>query len=96
MRKRDETSLVEALEEYFEHAGIKKRVRQASIINEWSELVGARIAEVTQPQSISQTGILFVKVRSAAWMQELQLMTPAIVKQLRENGKRVRNIYWHA
>ena len=90
------TSLGEALEQYFQRHGIKRRIEQAGAIPEWAELVGARIAEVTTPRQVTQDGTLFVTVKTAAWMQELQLMEPAIREQLGKRGKNIRRIVWRA
>jgi predicted nucleic acid-binding Zn ribbon protein len=67
---------------------------QASVVEEWATLVGPKIASVTTPDAVAPDGALFVRVRSAAWMQELQLMSPAILKQLGEHGKKIKRIVW--
>ena len=90
------TPLGEALEHYFKRHGIKRRVQQASIVPEWPELVGAKIAEVTTPREVRRDGTLVVSVKTAAWMQELQLMGPQIREQLAARGKKIRRIVWRA
>ena len=90
------TSLSEALDRYFRRHGIKKRVSQAGVVADWPDLVGERISEVTTPLEVRSDGTLVVSVKSAAWMQELQMMEPAIREQLAKNGKRVRKIVWRA
>ena len=87
-------SLEEALKAYLRKAGIKRRIDQASVIPEWPELVGPQIAAVTVPYLVTQDGKLFVGVASAAWMQELQLMSPEILKKLGARGKKIRRIVW--
>lgn len=94
MFSKDRHSISAAISDYLEKSGLKKRVETASVIPEWPELVGAKIAEVTTPESVTQDGRLFVRVASAAWTQELQLMTPTILRQLRSRGKNIRHIYW--
>lgn len=96
MKNKGGTPLGEALERYFEHRGIKRRMVQASVVPDWAELVGTRIAEVTTPHEVLRDGTLVVSVKSAAWMQELQLMSPEILKQLGKRGKRIRRIMWRA
>jgi predicted nucleic acid-binding Zn ribbon protein len=88
--------LGDALDKYLARRGIKRRIEDASVVPEWAELVGPQIAEVTTPHEVRQDGTLVVGVASAAWMQELQLMEPMIVKQLRERGKKIRRVYWTA
>lgn len=90
------TSLGEALEKYFERHGIKRRVRQASVVPEWEELVGTQIAEVTTPREVLRDGTLIVTVTSSAWLQELQMMSPEILRQLGRRGKGIKRILWRA
>ncbi len=94
-RKRG-TPLGEALDSYFEHRGIKRRIVQASVVPDWAELVGAKIAEVATPHEVLRDGTLVVSVKSAAWMQELQLMSPEILRQLGRQGRPIKRIMWVA
>jgi predicted nucleic acid-binding Zn ribbon protein len=77
-------------------SGLAARVEQAAIIPEWSSLVGEQIAAVTDPMSITADGTLFVNVTTNAWMNELSLMEPELLRAL--NGKMgrapVRRIRW--
>ena len=86
----------EALAGYFADKGIARRVKQAAVISDWADLVGVQIAKVTKPLSIAADGTLFVAVSSAAWMQELQLMAPLIIRQLGKKGRKVKRIVWRA
>ena len=95
-KKRRGMPIGEALDKYFESHGIKRRIQQASIIPEWPQLVGPKIAEVTTPHEVLQNGTLVVSVTSAAWMQELQMMSPEIIRQLARRGKRIKRILWRA
>jgi predicted nucleic acid-binding Zn ribbon protein len=94
-KKTTPTPLSEALTSYFKQAGLTKRVQQAGIIEEWAELVGPQIARVTEPDSITPDGVLRVRVATAAWANELSLMSPRILARL--NGGRagrVKEIRW--
>jgi predicted nucleic acid-binding Zn ribbon protein len=87
--------LAEALTSYFKQAGLTKRVQQAGIIEEWAELVGPQIAMVTAPDSITPDGMLRVRVASAAWANELSLMSPKILARLNAGRSgRVKQIRW--
>lgn len=94
--KGDATPLGDALDQYLKRSGIKRRVDQASVIPEWPELVGPKIAEVTTPLAVLEGGILVVAVSSAAWMQELHLLSPMILEKLGVRGKKIRRILWRA
>jgi predicted nucleic acid-binding Zn ribbon protein len=87
--------LAEALTSYFKQAGLTKRVQQAGIIEEWAELVGPQIARVTEPDSITPDGVLRVRVATAAWANELSLMSPRILARLNAGRSgRVKQIRW--
>ena len=87
--------LADALTSYFKQSGLTKRVQQAGIIEEWAELVGPQIALVTEPDSITPDGVLRVRVTTAAWANELSLMSPKILARLNAGRSgRVKQIRW--
>jgi hypothetical protein len=51
----------------------------------WRRIVGARIAERTEPGMI-RAGVLTVSAASAVWVQELSLLSDEIVMRLRAGG----------
>ena len=77
-------------------SGIAARVEQAGIIPEWSSLVGTQIAAVTEPMSITADGTLFVNVTTNAWMNELSLMEPELLRALnvKEGRVPVKRLRW--
>jgi predicted nucleic acid-binding Zn ribbon protein len=94
--KRRPIRLEEALDAYFARSGIKRRVAQARVVAEWKTLVGPAIADVTTAHAVTADGTLHVSVKTAAWMQELQLMSPTILRQLHQRGKHIKRIVWRA
>ena len=89
-------SLGDVLAGVLARAGIAERVEQAGIIPEWGTLVGPQIAAVTEPKSISADGTLFVHVTTNAWMMELSLMEPELLRALnaKEGRAEVRRVRW--
>ena len=82
-RKKDRPRPIgEALTNFLERSGISRRVEQASVIPEWSALVGQQIAQVTEPLSIARDGTLFVAVKTSAWMNELSLLEPQLLASI--------------
>jgi predicted nucleic acid-binding Zn ribbon protein len=65
------TAIGDLLASVLANAGIADRVEQAAIVPEWASLVGAQIAAVTEPLSITPDGTLFVSVATHGWMTEL-------------------------
>ncbi|HXV86263.1 MAG TPA: DUF721 domain-containing protein [Gemmatimonadales bacterium] len=80
---------------YLARSGYADRLAQAGVVADWAALVGPTVAAVTAPEAVSRDGTLFVRVATAPWMQELQLMTPEIMRRLGPSG-RVKRIVWRA
>jgi predicted nucleic acid-binding Zn ribbon protein len=76
--------------------GIAERVIQAGVIPEWPSLVGQQIAAVTTPKSITANGTMFVEVTTNAWMNELSLLEPELLRSLNTKPGRgpIRRIRW--
>ena len=81
-RRSRPTPLGDVLAGVLAQAGIAARVEQAAVVPEWASLVGAQIAAVTEPMSITGDGTLFVAVQSHGWMTELSLMEPVLLEAL--------------
>lgn len=94
MSNKGQRTVGDTLKEYFGRRGLVRRIRDAGVVNEWAGLVGEQVARVTEPDSVDRNGTLRVRVRSAAWMQELQLMSPTIIRELAKKGSRVKRIHW--
>jgi predicted nucleic acid-binding Zn ribbon protein len=94
--RRKPQRISEALSSFLTQSGLTERVEQAAIIPEWASLVGPEIAAVTEPLSISRDGTLFVAVRTNAWMTELSLMEPQLLRTINAKPDRpqVRTIHW--
>jgi len=90
------SSVADVLARVLAEAGIAERVEQAAVVPEWPSLVGEAVAAVTAPLLITSDGTLFVAVTTNAWMTELSLMEPELLRAI--NGKPgrppVRKIRW--
>jgi len=83
--------LADALQAWIKRTGLVKRMDQAVVLEEWAELVGPQIAKVTAPEGVSQDGVLRVRVATAPWASELQMMTSKIIGRL-NTGRPARPI----
>jgi len=94
--KKRPSSIADVLADVLKDTGIAARVEQAGIIPEWSALVGPQIANVTEPMSITADGTLFVNVTTNAWMNELSLLEPELLRALNGKSERapVKRIRW--
>ena len=95
-RKRKPEAIGRIVADVLGERGLAKRLEQAEIIPEWPKLVGVQIAAVTQPQSITADGTLFVHVTTNAWMNELSLLEPELLRSINAKPERsaVRRIRW--
>ena len=88
-RKAKPTPIGEAIKAYTAKAGLARRIDLAQAVEDWAERVGTQIAAVTRAESVTPDGILRVRVPSAAWANELSLMTPKILAKMNA-GRRGR------
>jgi len=63
--------------------GITDQVRAGRVITEWSDLVGAKIAQRTRPDGVVDR-VLWVEVATSAWLHELNLLRSQLLAGLRE------------
>lgn len=75
-------ALGDALSSFLAKAGISTRVEQANAVTDWAAVAGPQIANVTSAKSVTADGTLFVAVRTNAWMSELSLMEPELLRKL--------------
>lgn len=95
-KRRRPSSISDVLASVLAESGVAARIEQATIIPEWASLVGPQIAAVTTPQSITADGTLFVAVTTNAWMMELSMMEPDLLRALnaKEGRVAVSKIRW--
>jgi predicted nucleic acid-binding Zn ribbon protein len=88
--------IADALDAFLKQAGLTERVEQAKIVPEWPSLVGPQIASVTAPIGIAVDGTLVVAVETSAWMNELSLMEPELLRTLNASRgrSRIKRIRW--
>jgi predicted nucleic acid-binding Zn ribbon protein len=94
--KKKPSALGDVLAGVLRDSGVAERVEQAGLIPEWPALVGPQIASVTEPMSITADGTMFVQVTTNAWMNELSLMEPELLRALNAKPGRapVKRIRW--
>jgi predicted nucleic acid-binding Zn ribbon protein len=63
--------------------GLEKRLLERRVIENWPELAGPDIARFAKAMRV-QRGILYLKVESAAWSQELLFLKPKILERVNE------------
>ena len=63
--------------------GITDEIRANRVLTEWAELVGAKIAARTRPDGVTDR-LLWIEVATSAWLQELNLLRPQLLRGLIE------------
>ena len=81
-RKGQPTSIADVMAAVLAQKGMTERIAQVGAIDEWADVVGAQIASVTEPLSITADGVLWVRVSTAPWMNELSLLAPTLLQRL--------------
>jgi predicted nucleic acid-binding Zn ribbon protein len=89
MRGGDPTRLGDALGAFLRKHGLDEEVAGQEAVERWAEVVGERIAAAARPTGMAR-GVLYVEVRSSAWMSELSTMRREILSRLNAGRKEGR------
>jgi len=79
----------EVLERFLRERGVREQVSRFEALERWDEAVGEKIAEVAKAVRVDG-GVLFVEVRSSAWMMELEMMKGEVLERLNEGRNQGR------
>jgi hypothetical protein len=63
--------------------GFLAPVREWGVVNDWAKIVGNKLASVTECDRV-ENGVLFVRVVSAPWRQELSYVKHKILESIRQ------------
>jgi len=81
-------TLASILDKIFSDPALRSHYQEAKVLTMYHQTVGKKIAQISHPKSFYQ-GVLIVKVSSAAWRNELNLMRlqirDSLNADLREN-----------
>lgn len=79
------------VEQVLANSGLLAVCREQDILRRWGELVGDRIAAVTECTR-TERGVLYVHVRSAPWRNELVYLKPMLLARVRAECSTIRDI----
>jgi predicted nucleic acid-binding Zn ribbon protein len=88
MRKANDKTLKEAIEQMLQVYKIKKRYDETAVIANWPELVGKPVANRTKELFIHDKK-LFLRIESSVIKNELMLMRTQIINKINEEAKAV-------
>jgi predicted nucleic acid-binding Zn ribbon protein len=80
-KSRSASSLADALRQLLRSLGIETKVKQNLAAASWPKIVGEGVAKVSAVDRV-ENGILFVKVESSSWRNELVFMRRDIIKKM--------------
>ena len=73
--------LKKVLKKTIENSGFKNAILQEDAVSAWSDVVGKNISEISKATSVDR-GVLFIKVESATWKQELYMQKNEIINKI--------------
>lgn len=80
---RDPKLVSAALDEFLITSGLDTRSQVAQVLSNWTELVGAEVADHVQPQSFDD-GKLVLRADSTAWATQMRLLQATVQRRLNE------------
>jgi predicted nucleic acid-binding Zn ribbon protein len=88
MRKANDKSLKEAIEQMLQVYKIKRKYDETSVVAHWPDLVGKSVANRTKDLFIHDKK-LFLRIESSVIKNELMLMRTQIISKINEEAKGV-------
>jgi hypothetical protein len=88
MRKSNDKTLKEAIEQMLQVYKIKRRYDETGIISAWPDLVGKPVANRTRELFISDKK-LFLRIESSVIKNELMLMRAQIIDKINDRAKAI-------
>jgi predicted nucleic acid-binding Zn ribbon protein len=85
MRKANDKSMKEAIEQMLNVYKIKRKFDETSIIAAWPELMGKSVANRTKQIYIYEKK-LFLRIESSVIKNEIQLMNAQIIEKINEKA----------
>tara|TARA_B100001559_G_C16076915_1_gene428471 strand:- start:225 stop:500 length:276 start_codon:yes stop_codon:yes gene_type:complete len=73
--------LKKILKKAIEKSGFKNAILQENAVSMWPDIVGGNISKISKAVSVDR-GVLFIKVESATWRQELYMQKNEIINKI--------------
>ena len=73
--------------------GVKEQVERMEVLELWADIVGEKLAAVTNAKVVSD-GALIIEVRNSAWLMELNMMKGDFLVRVNErlSGARIDRV----
>lgn len=76
-----EERLGSILERVLDRLGMKRRLKEATVLTVWGQEVGPKLARMTRALQVEQ-GVLIVSVRNSVWANELGFFKRELIKRV--------------
>ena len=86
MKKKKPQKLGDIIRTVLSERGYLKQCLEAEIINRWPDLVGERIADVTECRDV-KSGVIYVKVSSSSWRNEISFLKKEIMDKIKKETR---------
>ena len=73
--------LRKVLKKTIENSGFKNAILQENAVFVWPDVVGKNISKISKATNVDK-GVLFIKVESATWKQELYMQKNEIINKI--------------
>ena len=73
--------LKKILKKTIEKSGFKNAILQENAVSMWPHVVGKNISKISKAIDVDK-GVLFIKVESATWRQELHMQKKEIINKI--------------
>ncbi|MGI9629157.1 MAG: DUF721 domain-containing protein [Longimicrobiales bacterium] len=80
-------SVSTVLSDFLSESGLEAAIERTGVLEEWDELMGERIARVTNAVEVRGDTVV-VEVSSSSWLNELTMMRPQMLEQLNSSAGR--------
>lgn len=87
MRRRNESSLKEAVERLIASYGLREKLDEQAMVSIWDDIAGGMVAKHTEAVKLNK-GKLRIKVDSAPLRHELTMMRDGLVKLINTRFER--------
>ncbi len=71
------------LKKLFSSMGIEEGLEQQDALLIWNDVVGERIAKISEPESVKH-GRLYIRIKNNMWKQEVHYHKHEIIKRINE------------
>ncbi len=94
-RRRNMERLGDIIDRTVKRLPLRRKLDDYALWGIWDDTVGPTVARNAQPEKI-RNGTLFIRVRAATWMQQLQYMKDILMEKLNQRLERevVTNVFF--